>query len=381
MKNKRGGKIISVYWFAILFIVAAAIVYMAALFYGAPYDARDIESEILTNHIADCLSQGGYLKENVLGGNLENNFLEECNLNFAVEDTYGWGETSGSRESGFGGGGASRSFGEAQEQYYVEVGVYGFNQDYEDGIGEKRLSIVEGNVNLKTAFMLERAEEEGGDKEMVVIHYTEGYTAQGAIETLEANDLSIHYMIEKNGNVISRDNVDTLYPNIDDGEDAFKEESQRADHAGCYDPRANDGKGEWRPECPENCITEGLLEEGCSEQCCIRGFNQKSIGIELVNLGTEEYPEVQIGALVNLVSNIVSRNNIPVDRDHIIGHEEITNFKSDPGPAFPWEDFIERVNAKEYNPSARSFYVLDNAGNQYVIKILAIVGKTEKNVA
>ena len=61
MKNKKGDKIISVYWFAILFIVAAAVVYMAALFYGAPYDARGIESDILTNQIADCLSQGGSL--------------------------------------------------------------------------------------------------------------------------------------------------------------------------------------------------------------------------------------------------------------------------------------------------------------------------------
>ncbi len=378
MKNKRGDKIISVYWFVILFLVAGAIVYMAALFYGAPYDARDIESEILTNQIADCFSQGGYLKESIsLDDNFRDNFLEECNLNFAVEDMYGWGETSaGSRESGFGGGGASRSFGEAQAQYYVEVGVYEFNQEAVDGLGEEIFRIVEGNVNLKTSFILERAEEAGGDKEFVVLHYTGIDSAKGTVETLEDRGLSIHYVIEKDGYVYSINNVDLL--EIEDGDKAFEQEKDDAQHAGCRDPETK----EWRDRCSEDCITDsGLLEQECSEECCIRDFNQKSIGIEIVNLGYEEYPEVQIGALVNLVSSIVSRNNIPVDRNHIIGHEEIATVKSDPGPKFPWEDFIERVNSKEYIPSARNFYVLDKMGNQYVIKILAIVGKAEKNVA
>ena len=50
--NKKGtDKIISVYWFTILFIVAGAIVYMAAAFYGEPYDVREIEANILINQI------------------------------------------------------------------------------------------------------------------------------------------------------------------------------------------------------------------------------------------------------------------------------------------------------------------------------------------
>ncbi len=425
MKNKRGDKIISVYWFVILFLVAGAIVYMAALFYGAPYDARDVESEILTNHIADCLSQGGYLKENILDS-IQNNFLEECDLNFAVEDVYGWGETSaGSRESGFGGGGASGSFGEAQAQYYVEIGVYDFFQEAEDSIGDRILNIVEGNINLKTSLMLERAEEEVGDKEFVVLHYTAGRSAKDAIVTLEDRGLSIHYVIDDEGRVISKNNVYGLYQDRD-LEDAFRRETENRDaaHAGCRE------EGGWRPECSEvssdcvsstNLLTEECMNDGLSaehkDECCIRGYNVNSIGIELVNLGDmcgseasycrsvdgglsckdicedagrgveineivwEKYTEAQINSLVNLVSGIVSRNNIPINREHIFGHDEITNFKSDPGPVFPWEEFIDRVNSKEYVPSARNFYVLDNAGNQYVIKILAIVGKTEKNVA
>ncbi|MCX6749425.1 MAG: hypothetical protein NTW17_01620 [Candidatus Pacearchaeota archaeon] len=87
-KNKTGGeKIISVYWFAILFIVAGAVVYMAAAFYGKPYDVREIEAQILANHVANCLSDVGYLKENVIGNeDFQNNFLEECALNFNTEE-------------------------------------------------------------------------------------------------------------------------------------------------------------------------------------------------------------------------------------------------------------------------------------------------------
>jgi len=88
--NRRGtDKIISVYWFAVLFIVAAGIVYMAAVFYGAPYDVREVEANIMINQIADCISTGGELNDNWNELTLDN-LLEVCHLNFEVEDTYGW---------------------------------------------------------------------------------------------------------------------------------------------------------------------------------------------------------------------------------------------------------------------------------------------------
>jgi len=115
--NKKGEKLISVYWFAILFIVAAAIVYMTALFYGAPYDVRELEADILTDKIAECFSKGGYFNEEIDEGN----FLQECNLNFDI------GEVSGSGERG---------------KYYVEVNVFNFGEE------NSFLKIDEGNVNL-----------------------------------------------------------------------------------------------------------------------------------------------------------------------------------------------------------------------------------------
>ena len=109
-----GDKIISVYWFAILLIIAGAVVYMTFLFYGNPYDVRETELNILSNQIADCLAVGGKLKTEVVSGLSNNNFLQICNLNLNVEENYGWKE---------------------QEQYYIEI---------------PSLGISIGNINLNS---------------------------------------------------------------------------------------------------------------------------------------------------------------------------------------------------------------------------------------
>ena len=102
-RNKKGAeKIISVYWFAILFIVAAAIVYMVSSFYGKPYDVRDLEAHILTDKVAECLSLNGYLNENWATINDEN-LLDQCGLNFNTEEIYSWND----------------------DQYYIEIEISG----------------------------------------------------------------------------------------------------------------------------------------------------------------------------------------------------------------------------------------------------------------
>jgi len=87
IKNKRGmDKIISVYWFAILFIFAGAVVYMVIAFYGKPLDVREIEASLISARIGDCVSESGFLKPEVFDGSsftLSNeNFLSTCKLNF-----------------------------------------------------------------------------------------------------------------------------------------------------------------------------------------------------------------------------------------------------------------------------------------------------------
>ncbi|MBJ7517112.1 MAG: N-acetylmuramoyl-L-alanine amidase [Stenotrophomonas sp.] len=99
----------------------------------------------------------------------------------------------------------------------------------------------------------------------------------------------------------------------------------------------------------------------------VRGMNETSIGIELVNTGrypdwfdsrrqamTEAYPEPQIAALVQLVHALATR--YPSLR-LIVGHDELdleripasdddaltVSRKRDPGPLFPWPEVLAAV--------------------------------------
>jgi len=104
IKNKRGDKIISVYWFAILIIVAGGVFGMVYIFYGTPYDIREIEANVLGNQIADCVSYAGKINTALISNGrtspkIGESFLKMCHLNFKSDE---WQD----------------------EQYYLEVKIY-----------------------------------------------------------------------------------------------------------------------------------------------------------------------------------------------------------------------------------------------------------------
>lgn len=194
------------------------------------------------------------------------------------------------------------------------------------------------------------------EEDIIVIHYTAGFSAEDAIRTMRDDGLSVHYMIDRNGFVISKENEEEIVSRRLFERKAFVEEDKVAQHAGCYDPREEEQRIPCKGEKPEP-----------GEKCCI-DVNARSIGIELVNLGDvcewagdacenkierngiiwEEFSEEQMESLTSLVADIASRYNILIDRDHIIGHNEVApGYKSDPGPAFNWTRFIEEVKSKE----------------------------------
>jgi hypothetical protein len=122
-KNKAGAeKTLTIYWFAILVIVAGAVIYMISSVYGKPYDVRGIEADIIANNMGDCISEGGYLKDGVvMNSSFKENFLKKCSLNFMAAD-----------------------FPESNGEYYIEINFYDFDS------GEKiDFEISEGNINLK----------------------------------------------------------------------------------------------------------------------------------------------------------------------------------------------------------------------------------------
>ena len=106
----------------------------------------------------------------------------------------------------------------------------------------------------------------------------------------------------------------------------------------------------------------------------VRGFNARSVGIELVNTGRyphwrdsrhqamdEPYTEAQLQALIALLAKL--REEMPSLR-YIAGHEDLDREleaafddpsvlvprKRDPGPQFPWPRVLEAVPLERFTP-------------------------------
>lgn len=134
--NKKGTeKVVSIYWFAVIVIVAGGVFAMAYTFYGSPYDVREIEGGILSDQIADCISTQGILNEKLFNssGNFDKNFtqdfLEVCDLNFNSESDYGW---------------------DKETQYFSEINFYGVND-----LENSEFRIQQGNLNLRADCFVE----------------------------------------------------------------------------------------------------------------------------------------------------------------------------------------------------------------------------------
>jgi N-acetylmuramoyl-L-alanine amidase len=104
----------------------------------------------------------------------------------------------------------------------------------------------------------------------------------------------------------------------------------------------------------------------------VRGFNSKSIGIELVNNGrypdwfhstqqqmTEHYPQAQIEALILLLNDLgqalpglkLIAGHEVLDNEMIAADDNpdiMINRKLDPGVHFPWQDVLSRVPLNRY---------------------------------
>jgi len=151
----------------------------------------------------------------------------------------------------------------------------------------------------------------------VVNHRDDPYNMEYVRQTFIDADVSIHYILDRDG---------TVY--------CYVPEDRTAWHA---------GKGEW------------LGDEKYTNK-----MNKYSIGIEVVGMGSmsdmapyltkSEYKaldqslmgftDAQYDALKLLVADICRRNNIPLDRQHVIGHEEYNPRKNDPGELFDWSRIL-----------------------------------------
>ena len=85
-------------------------------------------------------------------------------------------------------------------------------------------------------------------------------------------------------------------------------------------------------------------------------LNDSSIGIEIVNLGYEPYPNYQIKKVGALAKDIVERYKI--DPVNVLGHSDIApQRKLDPGPQFPWKQLYEEYGIGAwYDDYTKDFY-------------------------
>lgn len=124
----------------------------------------------------------------------------------------------------------------------------------------------------------------------VILHHTTDNTPEKALHTLTSPErqVSAHFLISRDGSIFQ-----------------LVEESARAWHA---------GQSWWNGQ---------------------TDMNSASIGIELDNNGNEPYADVQINALLALLTDLRLRYNIPTA--NFIGHADVAPLrKADPGILFPW---------------------------------------------
>lgn len=86
--NKKGTeKILSIWWFFSLGIIAAGIVLGVLIYYSEDVDIRELEADILSERILNCITEQGYLQDFAVSGLTNEILYENCNLDKEMFDT------------------------------------------------------------------------------------------------------------------------------------------------------------------------------------------------------------------------------------------------------------------------------------------------------
>jgi N-acetyl-anhydromuramyl-L-alanine amidase AmpD len=151
-----------------------------------------------------------------------------------------------------------------------------------------------------------------GGVQMVIIHTCEGsYTSCWSWLTNTAAGTSAHYVVNESGSEISQ----------------LVRESSRAWHIGAtYDCSLNS-----------------------SVKCGLNGYssNNFTVGIEHGGYASQSsFPVGQIDASAKLSCDISKAYGVPRDRYHYVAHGQLQPYnRTDPGPNWPWTDYLNRINS------------------------------------
>lgn len=156
--------------------------------------------------------------------------------------------------------------------------------------------------------------------EFVVLHFTAA-TLERTLEIFmsRATEVSAHVVIDRDG---------TVYELVE----CLSGVSKRAWHAG-------------KSRCEVN-------RDG--DRVVVEGFNDRSIGIELVNLNGNilSYTEAQYQSLFAVLERLKGMYPSLSNPESIVGHEQIAGFrgKSDPGRCFEWNRLFSVCYPRQGTP-------------------------------
>lgn len=169
-----------------------------------------------------------------------------------------------------------------------------------------------------------------GGVQMVIIHTCEGsYSSCWSWLTNSAAQASAHYVVNESGSEISQ----------------LVREASRAWHiAATYDCSLNS-----------------------SVKCGLNGVssNHFTVGIEHGGYASQSsFPVGQIDASARLSCDISKAYGIPRDRYHYVAHGQLQPYnRTDPGPNWPWTDYINRINSHCGTTGGTSIVVDNNNAN------------------
>ena len=190
---------------------------------------------------------------------------------------------------------------------------------------QKVITVYPGATEYYLGEILDYSWEQTAKPEFVMIHFCSAvvnhpdnpYNHEDVRQTFIDAGVSIHYIIDREGEIF-----------------CYIPEDRSAWHA---------GRGTWN-----------------NDEAYTNKMNVYSIGIELMGIGTQEemsiymtkanynklkrewigFTDAQYDSLKDLVADICQRNDIPLDRNHVIGHDQYNPKKNDPGDLFDWSRIL-----------------------------------------
>ncbi|MFJ2094709.1 N-acetylmuramoyl-L-alanine amidase [Streptomyces sp. NPDC087901] len=164
----------------------------------------------------------------------------------------------------------------------------------------------------------------------------EGTVDQPTARWTAAPDANYRYANRPDDYRIDRIVIHVTQSRYENAVRAFRDPAHQA--AAHYLIRSSDGR-----------LAQMVREADVAYQAGNREWNERSIGIEhegYVDDPDRWFTDTAYRASAQLAADISTRYDIPIDREHIVGHREVPGAThTDPGPYWDWDRYLDLVRA------------------------------------